>query len=104
MNIHSSWHSDRIAAAIAAKKHAYAHRTAVKTMKTSDLYIKEYGEKAYMDWKLREEKINALQHGGEYSKAQIVQLRESSFRQMKAEGSRREQMAAQPVSVAREAA
>ena len=94
MSIRSSWHSDRIAANLMEKERTCVRRSHkksnVKVMKASDLYIREYGEKAYLDWMLREEKINALMRSGEYSKHEICKLREESFRRMKAEGASRD--------------
>ena len=90
MGIHSSWNSDRIAANFMEKKRVYTRRpcyqnSITKTVKTSDLYIKEYGMKAYQNWLLREEEINALMNTGKYSKYEICKLRENNLRQMKAE-------------------
>ncbi|MBR3222578.1 MAG: hypothetical protein IKF72_10150 [Kiritimatiellae bacterium] len=98
MSIRSSWHSDRIAANLMEKQRACVRRSHkksnVKVMKASDLYIREYGEKAYLDWMLREEKIDALMRSGECSKHEICRLREESFRRMKTEGASHDQQPA----------
>jgi len=90
MKMKSSWNSDRVAAACLAKRSSVSrcpHKKApVKVMKASDLYIKEYGVKAYNVWKAREAEIDALMLGGKCCKSEIVRLREDSFRRMKAEG------------------
>ena len=93
MNIRSSWNPDRIAAASMAKKSPAprrAHkRPPVKVMKASDLYIREYGEKAYYEWKRREAEIDAMWSSGRYDASEIAKMREDSFRQMKAAGAAR---------------
>ena len=103
MSIRSSWHFDRIAANLMEKEHTCVCRSHkksnVKVMKASDLYIREYGEKAYLDWMLREEKINSLMRSGEYSKHEICKLREESFRRMKAEGASRDELGADAAHV-----
>ena len=96
MSIRSSWNPDRVAAASMAKKsHAprrtYNKRPAAKAMKMSDLYIRDYGEKAYYAWKRREAEIDALWLSGKYGTAEIVKMREDSLRQMKAAGAARGQ-------------
>ena len=91
--IRSSWNADRVAASCTHKKSTYvrrAHkRSAVKSMKASDLYVKEYGETAYENWKIREERINSLMRSGEYAASQIRELREDNLRRMKEEGAHR---------------
>lgn len=95
MNIRSSWNTDRIASASMAKKSPVprrAHtRPPVKVMKESDLYIREYGEKAYYEWKRREAEIDAMWSSGRYAASEIVKMREDSFRRMKAAGAARGQ-------------
>ncbi len=95
MNIRSSWNTDRIASASMAKKSPAprrAHkRPPVKVMKESDLYIREYGEKAYYAWKRRESEIDALWLSGRCGTAEIIKMREDSLRQMKAAGAARGQ-------------
>ena len=95
MSIHSSWNTDRIASASMAKKSPAprrAHkRPSVKVMKESDLYIREYGEKAYYEWKRREAEIDAMWSSGRYAASEIAKMREDSFRQMKAAGAARGQ-------------
>ena len=94
MSIHSSWNPDRIAAASMARKspaprHTYNKRPAAKVMKASDLYIREYGEKAYYAWQCRESEIDALWLSGRYDASEIAKMRENSLRQMKAAGAAR---------------
>ena len=93
MNIRSSWNTDRIASASMAKKSQAprrAHkRPPVKVMKESDLYIREYGEKAYYAWKRRESEIDALWLSGRCGTAEIIKMREDNLRQMKAAGAAR---------------
>lgn len=93
MSIRSSWNTDRIASASMAKKSPAprrAHkRPPVKVMKESDLYIREYGEKAYYEWKHREAAIDAMWDSGKYDASEIAKMREDSFRQMKAAGAAR---------------
>ena len=93
MNIRSSWNTDRIASASMAKKSPAprrAHkRPPVKVMKESDLYIREYGEKAYYEWKRREAEIDAMWSSGRYAASEIAKMREDSLRQMKAAGAAR---------------
>ena len=60
----------------------------IKTMKTAELFTREYGKDAYQAWLRREEEITELAKGGRYSRLEICHLREDSFRQMKAEGAR----------------
>ena len=95
MSIHSSWNTDRIAAASMARKSPAprrAHkRPSVKVMKESDLYIREYGEKAYYAWKRRESEIDALWLSGRCGTAEIIKMREDNLRQMKAAGAARGQ-------------
>jgi len=95
MSIHSSWNPDRIAAASMAKKSPAprrAHkRPSVKVMKESDLYIREYGEKAYYEWKRREAEIDAMWSSGRYVASEIVKMREDNLRRMKAAGAARGQ-------------
>ena len=91
MSIHSSWNPDRIAAASMARKspaprRTYNKRPAAKVMKVSDLYIREYGEKAYYAWKRRESEIDALWLSGRCGTAEIIKMREDNLRQMKAAG------------------
>ena len=95
MGMHSSWNSDRIAANCMGNRRSYKRRkeldnrnSITNNFKASELYIKEYGLKAYQNWLIREEKINSLMNSKEYSKYEICKLREKSFRQMKAEGIR----------------
>ena len=91
--IRSSWNADRVATACTRKKSTYVRRphkkSAVRTMKISDLYVEEYGEAAYANWKLREDHIDSLMRGGEYTAAQIRELREDNLRCMKEEGAHR---------------
>ena len=94
MSIRSSWNPDRVAAASMAKKsHAprrtYNKRPAAKVMKVSDLYIREYGEKAYYAWKRREAEIDALWLSGRCGAAEIIKMRADNLRQMKAAGASR---------------
>ena len=95
MNIRSSWNTDRIASASMAKKSLAprrAHkRPPVKVMKESDLYIREYGEKAYYEWKHREAEIDAMWSSGRYAASEIVKMREDNLRRMKAAGAARGQ-------------
>lgn len=95
MSIRSSWNTDRIAAASMAKKSPAprrAHkRPPVKVMKESDLYIREYGEKAYYEWKRREAEIDAMWSCGRYAASEIVKMREDNLRRMKAAGAARGQ-------------
>lgn len=95
MSIRSSWNTDRIAAASMAKKSPAprrAHkRPSVKVMKESDLYIREYGEKAYYEWKRREAEIDAMWSSGRYAASEIVKMREDNLRRMKAAGAARGQ-------------
>ena len=95
MSIHSSWNTDRIAFASMAKKSPAprrAHkRPSVKVMKESDLYIREYGEKAYYEWKRREAEIDALWLSGRCGTAEIIKMREDNLRRMKAAGAARGQ-------------
>ena len=95
MSIRSSWNTDRIAAASMAKKSPAprrAHkRPPVKVMKESDLYIREYGEKAYYEWKRREAEIDAMWSSGRYAASEIVKMREDNLRRMKAAGAARGQ-------------
>ena len=90
MGMHSSWNSDRVAAAFIARKPATSRRpqkrSGVKLLKASDLYIREYGEEAYNAWKWRESEIDALMISGKYRTDEIIQLREENLRRMKAEG------------------
>ena len=91
MSIHSSWNPDRIAAASMARKspaprRTYNKRPAAKVMKVSDLYIREYGEKAYYEWKRREAEIDAMWSSGRYAASEIAKMREDNLRQMKAAG------------------
>ena len=104
MSIHSSWNTDRIAAAsMAGKSHAPRRiykRPAAKVMKVSDLYIREYGEKAYYAWKRRESEIDALWLSGRCGTAEIIKMREDNLRQMKAAGAARgREMPAAPCAV-----
>ena len=93
MSIRSSWNTDRIASASMAKKSPAprrAHkRPPVKVMKESDLYVREYGEKAYYEWKHREAAIDAMWSSGRYDASEIAKMREDSLRQMKAAGAAR---------------
>ncbi len=87
MGIRSSWNSDRVASVFVQKSHASSYRShkrrsSAKTMKVSDIYIKEYGEMAYNAWKRREEEIDSMMRKG-YSVSQIAKLREENLRQMK---------------------
>ena len=95
MNIRSSWNTDRIASASMAKKSQAprrAHkRPPVKVMKESDLYIRDYGEKAYYAWKRRESEIDALWLSGRCGTAEIIKMREDNLRRMKAAGAARGQ-------------
>ena len=96
MSIHSSWNPDRIAAASMARKspaprRTYNKRPAAKVMKVSDLYIREYGEKAYYAWKRRESEIDALWLSGRCGTAEIIKMREDNLRRMKAAGAARGQ-------------
>ena len=106
MSIRSSWNTDRIAAAMMARKspttrHIYK-RPAVRVMKASDIYIKEYGEQAYYEWKHREAEIDAMWNRGKHGAYEIAKLREDNFRHMKAAGAAREKgMPAAPCSYPR---
>jgi hypothetical protein len=66
-------------------------RPSVKVMKESDLYIREYGEKAYYEWKRREAEIDAMWSSGRYVASEIVKMREDNLRRMKAAGAARGQ-------------
>ena len=64
-------------------------------MNAAELYTHEYGAAAYQAWLRREAEITELSKGKGYSVRAICRMREDSFRQMKAEGTRR--AAARPV-------
>jgi len=93
MSIRSSWNTDRIAAAsMAGKSHAPRRiykRPAVRVMKASDIYIREYGEQAYYEWKHREAEIDAMWNSGKHGSSEIAKMREDNFRHMKAAGAAR---------------
>ena len=93
MSIRSSWNTDRIAAAsMAGKSHAPRRiykRPTVQVTKESDLYIGDYGEQAYYEWKRREAEIDAMWSSGRYAASEIAKMREDSLRQMKAAGAAR---------------
>lgn len=93
MSIRCSWNTDRIAAAsMAGKSHAPRRiykRPPVQVMKESDLYIGDYGEQAYYEWKHREAEIDAMWDSGKYDASEIAKMREDSLRQMKAAGAAR---------------
>jgi len=95
MNIRSSWNTDRIAAArMTGKSHAPRRiykRPTVQVTKESDLYIGDYGEQAYYEWKHREAAIDALWLGGRCGTAEIIKMREDNLRRMKAAGAARGQ-------------
>jgi hypothetical protein len=95
MSIHSSWNPDRIAAAsMAGKSHAPRRiykRPTVQVTKESDLYIGDYGEQAYYEWKHREAAIDAMWSSGRYAASEIVKMREDNLRRMKAAGAARGQ-------------
>ena len=63
--------------------------TKIKIMNAAELYIREYGSKAYQAWLRREAEITALVRTRRYSTREICRLHEDNFRQMKAEGARR---------------
>ena len=93
MSFRSSWNPDRIAAARMARKssptrHIYK-RPVVKVTMESDLYIGDYGEQAYYEWKRREAEIDAMWSSGRYDASEIAKVREDSLRQMKAAGAAR---------------
>ena len=93
MSIHSSWNTDRIAAASMARKSPAPRRIykrpPVQVTKESDLYIGDYGEQAYYEWKHREAAIDAMWSSGRYDASEIAKMREDSLRQMKAAGAAR---------------
>ena len=60
-----------------------------KTMNAAALYTREYGKDAYQAWLRREAEITDLSKGKGHSAREICRMREDSFRQMKAEGTRR---------------
>ena len=60
-----------------------------KVGKSSVVFTRLYGRAAYEAWKVREAEIDGLAKSGQYSVRDICHMREDSFRQMKAEGSRR---------------
>ena len=60
-------------------------------MKMSDLYIRDYGEKAYYAWERREAEIDAMWSSGRYAASEIVKMREDNLRRMKAAGAARGQ-------------
>ena len=106
MSIRSSWNTDRIAAAgMARKSHAPRHtykRPVVKVTKERDLYIGEYGEQAYYEWKHREAEIDVMWNSGKYDASEIAKMREDNFRHMKAAGAARGKgMPAAPCSYSR---
>ena len=106
MSIRSSWNTDRIAAAsMAGKSYAPRHiykRPVVKVTKESDLYIREYGEQAYYEWKHREAEIDTMWSSGKHGASEIAKMREDNFRHMKAAGAVREKgMPAAPCSYPR---
>ena len=90
MSIHSSWNPDRIAAASMAGKSRAPRRIykrpTVQVTKESDLYIGDYGEQAYYEWKHSEAEIDAMWNSGKYEAYEIAKLREDNFRHMKAAG------------------
>ena len=55
-------------------------------MKESDLYVREYGEKADYEWKRCEAAIDAMWSSGRYDASEIAKMREDNFRHMKAAG------------------
>ena len=55
----------------------------IKTMKTAELFTREYGKDAYQAWLRREAEITELAKGGRYSRLEICHLREDSFRPQK---------------------
>ena len=68
MSIRSSWNTDRVAAArMGGKSRAPRRiykRPTVQVTKESDLYIGDYGEQAYYEWKHREAAIDAMWSSG----------------------------------------
>ena len=61
----------------------------ISPMNAAALYTHEYGAAAYQAWLRREAEITELSKGKGYSVRAICRMREDSFRQMKAEGTRR---------------
>ena len=61
----------------------------LRTMEAATLYTREYGTTAYQAWLRREADISVLSKCQDYSACEICRMRADSFRQMKAEGSRR---------------
>lgn len=86
--IGSSWNPDRVAGSVLnkqKKERAAKPKSKVTVYKTKDLYTKEYGKMAYEAWLDRETEINAcMKDRKRFDVAQIVHLRETSFRMMKA--------------------
>ena len=93
MSIRSSWNPDRIAAARMDRKSPSTRRIykrpVVKVAKESDLYIREYGEQAYYEWKHREAEIDAMWNSGKHDASEIAKMREDNLRHMKAAGAAR---------------
>ncbi len=57
--------------------------SALKIEKASTCFTRLYGRAAYEAWKAREAEIDKLMRQHVYSRREIIELRESNFRQMK---------------------
>ncbi len=55
----------------------------LKIEKASTCFTRLYGRTAYEAWKAREAEIDNLMRQHVYSRREIIELRESNFRQMK---------------------
>ena len=60
-----------------------AKHPSIKTEKASTCFTRLYGRAAYEAWKAREAEIDKLVRQRIYSRREIIELRESNFRQMK---------------------
>ena len=60
-----------------------AKKSTLKTEKASTCFTRLYGRAAYEAWKAREAEIDKLMRQRIYSRREIIELRESNFRQMK---------------------
>ena len=58
-------------------------KSSIKTEKASTCFTRLYGRAAYEAWKAREAEIDELMRQRVYSRREIIELRESNFRQMK---------------------
>ena len=60
-----------------------AEKSTLKIEKASTCFTRLYGRAAYEAWKAREAEIDKLMRQRIYSRREIIELRESNFRQMK---------------------